>query len=84
MQRKEQIAQFLHTNFPMNREGVEELIAAFQVKRYPKLSSLLNESSYERKLRFLNTGAEKTFEKPLNAMRGKIGCLSRKMGSGCS
>ncbi len=61
MQSKEQIAQFLHTNFPMNRDGVEELIDAFTLKRYPKHTPLLNESAHERKLRFLNTGVVREF-----------------------
>lgn len=61
MHNKEQIAQFLHTNFPMNRDGVEELIAAFKVKTYPKHTTLLQEATYEKKLRFINTGGVREF-----------------------
>lgn len=61
MKNKEQIALFFETDFPLNKEGVEELIAAFKVKEYPKNSFLLQENAYENKLRFVNKGVIREF-----------------------
>ncbi len=61
MKNKEQITLFFETDFPLNKEGVEELIAEFKVKKYPKNTSLLQENEYENKLRFVNKGAIREF-----------------------
>lgn len=61
MKNKEQIALFFETDFPLNKEGVEELIAAFKVKEYSKNTFLLQENAYENKLRFVNKGVIREF-----------------------
>ena len=45
----------------MNKDGVEELITAFKVKEYPKNTFLLQENTYENKLRFVNKGVIREF-----------------------
>jgi len=61
MKNKEQIALFFETDFPLNKEGVDELIASFTVKEFPKNTYLLQEGSYENKLRFINKGIVREF-----------------------
>ncbi len=61
MKDKQQIALFFETDFPLNREGVGELIASFSVRAYPKNTHLLNEREYETKLRFVNKGIVREF-----------------------
>ena len=61
MNNKEQIALFFKTDFPLNKEGIEELIDAFKVKEYPKNTFLLEENAYENTLRFVNNGTIREF-----------------------
>ncbi|MEM9921309.1 MAG: Crp/Fnr family transcriptional regulator [Bacteroidota bacterium] len=61
MKDKEQIAQFFETDFPLNKEGIEELIASFKVKAYPKNILLLQEDEAENCLRFINKGVVREF-----------------------
>lgn len=61
MKDKEQIALFFKTDFPLNKEGVEELISLFKMKKYPKNTFLLQEDDFERKLRFVNKGVIREF-----------------------
>lgn len=63
MKSKEQIALFFETDFPLNREGVAELIDAFTLRTIPKNTSLLNENAYENELRFLNKGVVREYYK---------------------
>ncbi|MBX2871446.1 MAG: Crp/Fnr family transcriptional regulator [Saprospiraceae bacterium] len=61
MKHTEEIAKFFETDFPLNREGVNELIDSFTVREFPKNTFLLREGSYENKLRFINTGIVREF-----------------------
>ncbi|MEL7120231.1 MAG: Crp/Fnr family transcriptional regulator [Bacteroidota bacterium] len=61
MNHKEQIALFFETDYPLNKDGVEELIASFKLKEYPKNSLLLSENEFENKLRFINKGVVREF-----------------------
>ncbi len=61
MKNKEQIALFFATDFPLNREGVNELIASFTVREVPKHTFLLRERTYENKLMFINKGIIREF-----------------------
>ena len=61
MKNKEQIALFFETDFPLNKEGVNELIASFRVKEYPKNTFLLQQDEFENKLRFINRGVVREF-----------------------
>lgn len=51
------IRQFFYRQFPFYKDGLEELLAHFELKSYPKGSILLREGQYEQKLRFLNKGS---------------------------
>ena len=78
MKNKEQIARFFETDFPLNKDGVNELIASFQVREYPKNTLLLHEHAYENKLRFINKGVLREFyqtekkEREIEAQAAKI------------
>ena len=61
MEHREQIALFFETDFPLNKDGVDELISSFKVKEFPKSTLLLNENEFEHKLRFLNKGVVREF-----------------------
>lgn len=61
MKDKEQIALFFETDFPLNKNGLHELLDSFSVKEYPKSTFLLQEKTYENRLRFLNKGVIREF-----------------------
>lgn len=61
MNDKEPIALFFETDFPLNKEGVEEFIKSFRVKEFPKNTVLLHETEYQQNLRFLNRGTIREF-----------------------
>lgn len=63
MKNRLQIAKFLETAFPLNKEGVEELVSSFKVKEFPKNTSVLNEGQFENSLRFINKGVVREFYK---------------------
>jgi len=52
----DKIQKFFDTDYPLNHEGVSELIASFELKHIPKHSILLSQGVYDQKLRFLNEG----------------------------
>lgn len=52
----EKIAQFFQIEFPLNQEGLAELLASFSLKNYPKNSLLLQNCESETQLRFLQSG----------------------------
>ena len=66
MKNKEQIARFFETDFPLNKEGVNELISLFKVKEYPKNTFLLQEGDSENSLRFINKGVIREFYRSEN------------------
>ena len=57
----EKLAVFFSTDFPLNREGVEELLSSFESKFFPKNSLLLKAGEVEKQLRFLETGTIREF-----------------------
>lgn len=70
MPNTQNISSFFATNYPLNREGIEEVIAAFEVKIIPQNTILLQEGAQENTLRFLNKGTIREFyvggEKEIN------------------
>ncbi|MEM1320286.1 MAG: cyclic nucleotide-binding domain-containing protein [Bacteroidota bacterium] len=56
MSLKAPIAQFFETDFPLNKEGLEELLGSFKMRHISKGRILLNEGEQEQSLRFLNRG----------------------------
>jgi CRP-like cAMP-binding protein len=61
MKSKIQISKFFKTDFPLNQEGVEDLIDSFEVKEYPKNSLILKKGQVEKSLRFINQGIVREF-----------------------
>lgn len=55
------LSAFFSTNYPLNKEGIEETIAAFELQIVPKNKRLLQEGSQEKALRFLNKGVLREF-----------------------
>lgn len=51
-----EISKFFETEYPLNKEGLEELLALFQTKTLTKGTQLLNGNQEEKQLRFLNAG----------------------------
>ncbi|WP_298423198.1 Crp/Fnr family transcriptional regulator [uncultured Kordia sp.] len=51
-----EIATFFETEHPLNQEGLNELFAAFSVRKVEKGSIILQEDMEENQLRFLNYG----------------------------
>ncbi|PXY02623.1 Crp/Fnr family transcriptional regulator [Marinifilum breve] len=52
---------FFDTDFPLNQEGLKELIESFSESNYKKGESLLQENTIDTKLRFLNSGVVREF-----------------------
>ena len=52
----EKLATFFATDFPLNKEGIEELLSSFKSKFFPKKSMLIRAGETEKQLRFLETG----------------------------
>lgn len=63
MNNREQISKFFETDFPLNQEGLNELISSFKVKEISKNTILLKEGQFENRLRFLNNGTVREFYK---------------------
>ena len=61
MNHREQIASFFETDFPLNRDGVEELISLFQVREFSKHALILQKDEFDNKLRFINKGVVREF-----------------------
>lgn len=52
---------FFETDFPLNKEGIEELLSLFNVRFYNKNSLILKAGGKEKQLRFLETGIVREF-----------------------
>jgi CRP-like cAMP-binding protein len=52
---------FFDTDFPLNQEGLKELIESFSENNFKKGERLLTEKSVDSKLRFLNRGVVREF-----------------------
>ncbi len=61
MPNTKKLSDFFSTNYPLNREGIEETIAAFELRTIPKHKILLQEGTQEQTLRFLNKGTIREF-----------------------
>jgi len=61
MNTKTSIVRFFETDYPLNRDGVGELIEAFRIKSYPKNALFLTEGVFEDTLRFLNQGVVREY-----------------------
>lgn len=55
------LAAFFNTDFPLNKEGLEELLSLFAVHFYQKNSLILKAGCNEKHLRFLETGVVREF-----------------------
>ncbi len=63
MDAKQYIAEFFKRDAPLNHEGLAELLAAFELKRLPKHSLVLQAGGYEKTLRFIVGGQLREFYK---------------------
>jgi CRP-like cAMP-binding protein len=52
----QEIARFFETEYPLNHEGLEELLSLFKTDSYQKGSFILKAGEEEKQLRFLNRG----------------------------
>lgn len=51
-----EISKFFETQYPLNKEGLHELLHLFQLKLYAKGDVILKSDTEENQLRFLNQG----------------------------
>ncbi|NQX92065.1 MAG: Crp/Fnr family transcriptional regulator [Flavobacteriales bacterium] len=51
-----EISKFFETEYPLNQEGLKELLSLFRPKKFAKGSRLLEAGSTEKELRFMNSG----------------------------
>ncbi len=51
-----EISQFFETKYPLNKEGLRELLSLFKIARFKKGSQILISENEEKELRFLNQG----------------------------
>jgi len=58
---KGKLANFFKTDYPLNKEGVEELLASFETVYYKKNSLLLKSGQVEQKLKFLEKGVVREY-----------------------
>lgn len=61
MPNRRTLSDFFSTNYPLNKEGIEETIAAFESRTIPKNTLLLQKGIEEKSLRFLNQGVIREF-----------------------
>ena len=61
----EQIKAFFETEYPLNKEGLEELLSLFTLKHIKKGTIILKANQKEKHLRFLNKGFIREFYKTL-------------------
>jgi len=55
------LANFFETDYPLNKEGVEELLASFDTIHYKKSTLLLESGQFEQKLKFLEKGVVREY-----------------------
>ncbi|MEW7277438.1 cyclic nucleotide-binding domain-containing protein [Aquimarina sp. 2201CG1-2-11] len=51
-----EISQFFEIKYPLNKEGLRELLSLFKIARFKKGSQILISENEEKELRFLNQG----------------------------
>lgn len=52
----DKIFHFFDTQFPFNKEGLEDFVRSFEIKSYKKRDVILENGSLENELRFLDNG----------------------------
>jgi CRP-like cAMP-binding protein len=57
----DKIFQFFNSQFPFNKEGLEEFVCSFETKSYKKGDIILENGSFENELRFLDNGIIREF-----------------------
>ncbi|MDC7998386.1 Crp/Fnr family transcriptional regulator [Gilvibacter sediminis] len=55
------ISSFFETEYPLNKDGLKELLDLFSVKRFKRNSKILISNTEEKQLRFLNQGIVREF-----------------------
>ncbi|NLR93800.1 Crp/Fnr family transcriptional regulator [Flammeovirga agarivorans] len=55
------ISSFFETEYPLNKEGLKELLGLFSVVEYKKNTQILTSDTEEHQLRFLNKGAVREY-----------------------
>lgn len=63
MSSKEKLHAFFKTDYPLNKEGLNELFSSFVLKKASRGAFLIQEGRKEHSLRFLNHGIIRTFYK---------------------
>lgn len=61
MTNTEKLFNFFETDYPLNKDGVKELISLFQHKKVTKKAILLQEGQTESRLRFITKGIVREF-----------------------
>ncbi|WP_350288037.1 Crp/Fnr family transcriptional regulator [uncultured Croceitalea sp.] len=56
-----EISKFFETEYPLNKDGLQEMLSLFQKKTFKKGSRILYDGMEERQLRFLNSGVIREF-----------------------
>lgn len=52
----DKISHFFDTQFPINKDGLEDFVRSFEIKSYKKGDVILENGSLENELRFLDNG----------------------------
>ena len=61
MNGKDKLFQFFHNKFPFNKEGLDEFVTAFKIKKCKKGELILSSGEVENELRFLDKGIVREF-----------------------
>lgn len=56
-----EISKFFETEYPLNKDGLQELMSLFRKETFGKGAQLLRTDSKEKKLRFLNSGVVREY-----------------------
>lgn len=57
----DKIFQFFNSQFPFNKEGLEDFVHSFEIKTYKKGDLILENECLENELRFLDNGIVREF-----------------------
>lgn len=56
-----EISQFFETEYPLNKDGLQELLSLFEMKAFKKGTQILKSDNEEKELRFLNHGVVREY-----------------------
>ena len=56
-----EISQFFETEYPLNKDGLRELLSLFKIESFEKGTQILKSDKEENELRFLNHGVVREF-----------------------